>query len=373
MGNEIYLFGLAGRIDPERHSALADRVVEARRRLRETFQANGMADLVEPFDPSRYNNQATIAENLLFGVPVSDEFRGRNLAENIHFRGAIDRAGLTDDLVGMGLQIAETMVEIFEGLPPGHSLFEQFSFIGADELGEFEGVLRRQTRDGAEPRREDRTRLLSLPLAYIEARHRLGLLDEGMKGRIVEARGLVREVLEKAGAAGVEFYDPEKVCSAAPVRDNLLFGRISYQVANSRVRVAEAIASAVRELDLLEDLERIGLDHQVGTAGRLLTPQERASVNLVRCLVKRPDILVIDGALASYDEARGQQMLQLLLGLVEQQSLFMVLPNDRQAGAFDVQMRFSDGKIITEKTTAPDRGPVEAGPSPVRNVTGEVA
>ncbi len=195
MGDTIYLFGLAGRINPERHIALAERLVEARHRLRETFQSNGMADLVEPFDPERYNSQATIAENLLFGVPISDEFRGRNLAENDQFRSAIDRAGLTDDLVQMGLQIAETMTEIFEGLPPGHSLFEQFSFIGADELAEFEAILRRHGRGEGNLKREDRTRLLSLPLAYIEARHRLGLLDDGMMGRIVEARGLVRAVL----------------------------------------------------------------------------------------------------------------------------------------------------------------------------------
>ena len=89
----IYLFGLAGRLDPEQDLGLAERLVDARHRLRETFQSNGMADLVEPFDPARYNEQATVAENLLFGVPISDEFRGRNLAENNRFRSAIDRAG----------------------------------------------------------------------------------------------------------------------------------------------------------------------------------------------------------------------------------------------------------------------------------------
>src|SRR5918998_1982167 len=349
MGEEIYLFGLAGRIDPERHSAFAERLVEARRRLRETFQANGMADLVDPFDPNRYNSQATVAENLLFGVPTSEEFMGRNLAHNPGFRDAIGRAELAGDLVGMGLQIAETMTEIFQGLPPGHSLFEQFSFIGAEELPEFEAILRRRT----DLKREDETRLLSLPLAYVEARHRLGLLDDRLKGRLVDARSLVRETLEKSEIVGVEFYDPEKVNAAAPVRDNLLFGRVSYQVANARARVAEAIAAVVRGLGLLEDLERIGLNHQVGTAGRLLSPQARASVNLVRCLVKRPDILVIDGALAPFDEARGQQMMQLLLEHLDRQSLFMVLPNDRQAGAFDVQMRFKDGQIIIEQAAGP--------------------
>ncbi|MBB4041467.1 putative ABC transport system ATP-binding protein [Microvirga flocculans] len=372
MGDTIYLLGLAGWIDPARDSALAGRLVEARQRLRETFRSNGMSDLVEPFDPERYNSQATIAENLLFGVPISDEFKGRQLAENAQFRSAIRRAGLTDGLVRMGLQIAETMTEIFEGLPPGHSLFEQFSFIGAEELPEYQKILRRYARGEGHLRREDRTRLLALPLAYVEARHRLGLLDDGMTDRIVGARGLVREVLEKADPEGVEFYDPEKICAAAPLRDNLLFGRVSYQVANARARVAQAVATVIRELDLLEDVQRIGLDYDVGTAGRLLSPQERASVNLVRCLVKRPDILVVDGALAPFDEARGQQLMQLLLQFFQQQSLFMVLPNDRQAGAFDVQMRFRDGQIIIDNTAHPPLGRAKPGPEAER-ITGEVA
>ena len=134
-----------------------------------------MADLVEPFDPSRYNSQATIAENLLFGVPISRGVHGAQSGREAGFRSAIDRAGLADDLVGMGLQIAETMTEIFEGLPPGHSLFEQFSFIGADELAEFEAILRRHApRRGQSETGGPDTASVALPLAYVEARHRLG-------------------------------------------------------------------------------------------------------------------------------------------------------------------------------------------------------
>lgn len=373
MGDEVYRFGLSGRIDPERHPALAARMVEARERLRETFQESGMADLVEPFDVRRYNNQATVAENLLFGVPVAEDFRGRNLAENAHFRSAIDQAGLTDDLTRMGVQIAETMTEIFQGLPPGHSLFEQFSFIGADELPAFEAIVRRHASPDAAFNRDDQTKLLSLPLAYIEMRHRLDLLNDDLRSRLVDARSLVRETLENAEVGGVEFYDPEKVCSAAPVRDNLLFGRVSHSVANARARVAEAIAAVVRELGLLEDIERIGLDHQVGTAGRLLSPQERASVSLVRCLVKRPDLLIVDGALTPFEESRAQQMTQLLLDLLDQQSLFMVMPNDRQAGVFDVQMRFREGQIITDKTASLGQEGHEPRPDAAQRIAGEVA
>ncbi len=373
MGESIYLFGLAGRIDPEGHEALAERLVEARERLRETFESSDMTDLVEFFDPDRYNEQGTVAENLLFGVPVSPEFRGRNLADNPQFRSAIDQAELTDDLTEMGLQIAETMTEIFQGLPPGHSLFAQFSFIGAEELPEFEALLRRRARGATNLKREERTRLLALPLAYIESKHRLGLLTAELRQRIVETRSLVRETLEKDASTGVEFLDVEKIIAAAPLRDNLLFGRINYQVADARHRVAEAVAAVIRELDLLEDVERIGLDHEVGTAGRLLSPQERASVNLVRCLVKNPDILVIDGALAPFDEERSRRIVQKLIDHLDQQSLFMVLPNDRQAGGFDVQMRFKNGLVVTEKTAEPRKGDRKPEPEAAQSVTGEVA
>ncbi|NIX76842.1 ABC transporter ATP-binding protein [Microvirga sp. c23x22] len=370
MGTEIYLFGLAEQMDPERYPHVAERIVEARRRLRETFQADDMRGLVVPFDANRYNDQATIAENLLFGVPVSEDFMGRNLALNKDFSGAIDRAGLTDDLVTMGIQIAETMTEIFEGLPPGHSLFEQFSFIGADELHDFEAILRRRRRTDVLGK-DDRVKLLSLPLDYIEPRHRLGLLDDGLRLRLVRARALVRETLERSGMRGVEFYDPDRICAAAPVRDNLLFGRVSYRVAAARHRVAAAVSSVVAELGLREDIERIGLDHEVGTAGRLLTAQERASINLVRCLVKKPDILVVDGALAPFDESRARQMTDLLIDLFEKQSLFMVVPNDRQAQGFQIQMRFRDGQITTEKTGGPARGD-NPKPETASRIAGEV-
>ncbi|MBM6592557.1 ABC transporter transmembrane domain-containing protein [Microvirga pudoricolor] len=369
LSNDLYRFGLAGRPDLESEPELAERLIEARRRLFEAFQADGMKDLVEHFDARRYNNQATIAENLLFGVPVADDFVGRNLSENKYFRSALDRAGLVEELTDMGLQIAETMTEIFEGIPPGHPLFQQFSFIGADELDDFEAILRRNASGGRT--HEDGIRLLSLPLAYIETRHRLGLLDDNFKVRLVRARGIVRQTLEALNGPTVEFYDPDRICPPAPLRDNLLFGRISYNVANAQNRVAEAVSNVLRDLGLVEDVQRIGLGYQVGTAGRLLDTQQRASINLVRCLVKKPDILIVDGALAPFDETRVQALIGLLIEMVEDRSLFMVLSNETQAKGFDIRMRFRRGQVTTEES---ERSSDKAkAPADDAELAGEVA
>jgi putative ABC transport system ATP-binding protein len=345
MRDDIYRFGLSGMVDPQKHPELAERIIEARTKLRDRLASFGMAELVEPFDRERYNRQATVGENLLFGVPTSRALMGRSLAEHAGFRDALKSENLTHDLAAMGAQIAETMVEIFRGLPQGHPLFEQFSFVAADELPEFEAIIRRHARrNGESYKGQDLTRLLALPLSYIEPRHRLGLLDESLETRLVKARNAVHERLRRDADPGVEFYDAEEVCSAAPLKDNLLFGRVSHSAANAQARITEAITGVVDELGLRPAIERVGLSHQVGPAGRMLSAPQRASVNLVRCLVKRPDILVIDGALAPFGEGHRRQLVSLLLGRSAEASLFMVLPNERETAGFDAVVRFAIGK-----------------------------
>jgi putative ABC transport system ATP-binding protein len=342
--DDIYRFGLSGMVDPDRHRELAERLVEARARLREVFRTSGMEDLVEPFDPDRYNDQATVAENILFGVPTRRELTGRNLAGHQGVRDVLDRADLVGPLTAMGLRIAETMTEIFRGLPPGHSLFEQFSFIGADELQDFENIVRRHSKGRKLPK-SDEERLLALPLGYVESRHRLGLLDDDLRQRLVSVRRPIRAMLEQHGDPGVEFYDADAVCAAAPLRDNLLFGRVNYRAANAQTRVAEAVSAVVAELGLREPIERIGLNHQVGPAGRLLTAQQRASINLVRCLVKRPEIMVVDGALAPFDETRAERWVRFLIDICEKGSLFVVVPNSARAEPFMVRLSCESGKV----------------------------
>jgi putative ABC transport system ATP-binding protein len=360
---DLYRFGLSGTVDPERYPDLAGRVIEARTLLREKLEEAGRADLVEPFDPERYNGQATVAENLLFGVPTARSLTGRNLADHADFRAALEQEGLSDDLVAMGARIAETMTEIFRGVPPGHPLFEQFSFISADELPEYERILRRRASRGS-ARREEQTQLIALPLAYIEPRHRLGLLEDELQARLVAARSAVRGMLERADNPGVEFYDVDKVNPAAPLRDNLLFGRISHTAANAQARITEIISKVIQELGLRGDIERVGLDHQVGPGGRLLNAAHRASVNLVRCLVKNPDLLVLDGALAPFGEQRARQILKLLLELIADRTLIVVVPNDHDADKFDAVVRFTGGRAELEEHQRPpaeqDEAPASA-------------
>src|SRR5437763_14921959 len=103
------------------------------------------------------------------------------------------------------------MTEMFAGLPPEHEFFEQFSFIGAQELPEFATILAAAESGGVGALdNQQRDRLLSLPFKLIAARHRLRVLDERMQQRLLEARRAFRGELAEEAPRQIEVFRPPR-------------------------------------------------------------------------------------------------------------------------------------------------------------------
>ncbi|HWV90222.1 MAG TPA: ABC transporter ATP-binding protein/permease, partial [Burkholderiales bacterium] len=83
---EETIFELGLRSPADGAGGVAERVLEARRQMRERLDSLGIRDWVERFDPAVYNRNATVAENLLFGTPVGRVFDVENLASNAYVR-----------------------------------------------------------------------------------------------------------------------------------------------------------------------------------------------------------------------------------------------------------------------------------------------
>ena len=72
----------------------AQACASARRALRRRLEEPPLSELVEPFDPERYNHNATLAENLLFGTAVDETFSVENLASNNYLLLILKETGL---------------------------------------------------------------------------------------------------------------------------------------------------------------------------------------------------------------------------------------------------------------------------------------
>jgi putative ABC transport system ATP-binding protein len=340
----VYRFGLSGLVKKKRFPGLAERVVEARHEIVKALEDSGSTQLIEPFDPARYNRNATVSENLLFGIPIGQTLAGDGFIDHPFVRETLARSGLTADLIEMGAAIASTMLDIFADLPSDHFLFQQFSFIRSEDLPEFAAIMTKRERGDPLPA-ADESRLIDLTLGYVEPRHRLSLINDEREARIVAARELIRTTIPADLARAIEFYDPNTFCKAAPLRDNLLFGRITYGVAGAEGRVLALVRDVIARLGLDHDVYRLGLDFHAGAGGRALTPAQRAAVSLARVLVKRPSVLVINDALVQFGDGERKAIFERIVEACAGRTLLFVLRGKDDAAVFDHVVAFSGPRL----------------------------
>ncbi len=348
MEHDVYELGLQGRIDPERHPDLVERVLAAREELRARLEDPTLRKLVEPFDLERYNTNMSVAENLLFGAPRHPGFEVEQLPRNDDVMAVLREFRLERDFLDIGRKVAAVMLDLFAGVEPGSPLFEQFSFISADDLPVFRGLLSRGVgRDAGELSEDDRRLLLSLPFKLVVARHRLGLVDESVQRRIVEARQVLVQRFGDEGD-GIEPFERGHVNSAVSIQDNILFGRLEYGRARSAAQVGALMGDVVEKLGLRAALMEVGLDFNVGIGGSRLSTSQRQKLAIARAVLKQPDLLVLDEATGALDGASQDAITRNLFEEFRSRSLFWLLHRPVLASDFDHVIVMGDGKVVEQ-------------------------
>jgi putative ABC transport system ATP-binding protein len=291
----------------------------------------------------------TVAENLLFGTPRGAVFDFSALRDNKMLADVIEAEGLKPVLMAMGAKIAETMVELFADLPPGHPFFEQFSFISADDLPRVQQLLNRIQRGGVEnAAAADQQRLVAITFPYIEARHRLGLIDQELETKLLGARRRFAETLPEEYRDYIEFYDPQRYNAAATVQDNMLFGRLVYGQAQAAQRIFRLVFDIVSELGLKAEVLAVGLEHGVGTGGRRLTAPQRQKVALVRALLRRPRILILNNALAPLEASIQTRIVKALRREMKDRCFILIADNAALCSVVERVAVMRDGRVIEQ-------------------------
>lgn len=360
----VYARGLEGTVDPGAEPAVARAVVAARDAVRAALAADKAGRLVEPFDPARYNHQATVGENILFGEAVGPAFAPERIAAHPYLRAVLEAEDLARPLAQVGLQVARSLVEIFADLPDDHSLFDAFSLFPASERGFFEDLVARMPeakgwRRGPAGQR-DRKRLIGLALRYSETRHRFGLVDAAFEDRIVAARHSFARLMPPSLRDSIEFYDPATLTAAASLEENILFGRINGEEAGAEARVRALVRRVLADEGLEPTVYRLGLDSRVepGMGGggaslgeNAIGPRERIAIDLARCLVRRPDIAVVAIALEDRKPEEIRPRLAALRAARTGRGLIVCLPDAAildAAAPFDAVLRVERNTVVAE-------------------------
>ncbi len=301
LGDDAFRLGLSARIDPKGAGAPVDALIAARKRAAERILADSQAaDLVELWDIDKLNPSATLAENVLFALPSDASISMGDLASDPLVIKFLETAGIADEFLQMGIEIARTMVELFAQLSGEGSLLAEFSFITPDELPNYDRLIKRIDKQGpGKLSKAERSDLIGLAFELVPARHRLDVLDDGRAAMIVAARPAFRRLIEAEADGRFVPFDPEVLIAPLSIEDNILFGKPRVDRRGSRERVDKIIRDVIVELGLQAQVQRAGLDYSVGVAGSRLSPGQRQRIAVVRALLKRPNVAIFDGVFSS--------------------------------------------------------------------------
>ena len=343
---DIYQFGLNARSAPDSNSTLAESILKARLQLYQLLGDSGDQDIVERFDTRTYNTSLSVAENILFGAPLHMDYEPENLAGNQRIVSLLREHDLYKPFCIVGRKIAEIMLELFADAPPGDALFEQFSFVSSEALLEFKTQISRAVGDDVESWREDDQQVfLALPFKLITSRHRLGLITEEIQQKILAVRHELQKQLGENNDS-IRFLNENSVNSALTVQDNILFGTLVYGRANAKDKLAEVMEGVVEISGLKPTIMAIGLEHHVGSAGARLSIAQKQKLALARCLLKKPDLLIVNEAMSAVDPNAQEELVQNVLKFQDDRGVVWVLERPELAIHFTKTLVLHGGTVV---------------------------
>ncbi|MDE1463425.1 ABC transporter transmembrane domain-containing protein [Spartinivicinus poritis] len=346
--DDIYHYGLQGYLNPATDQTLMAQVIELRRAFREAVQTSDMTDIVEFFDWGKYNNNLTVAENILFGSSREMMLDLNMLHKNTLIHQLLDDEGLMDTTLAMGYEVAGMMLELFADVEPGSDLFERFSFIQAEEINDYKALLAKANKEQLyKLPRQQIEMLLSLVFQLTPARHRLGLLSNEVCNKLLNVRKQLAKAL-KARHTTIIFYDSEEYNEALSIQENILFGKAVYGQARAQAKITACIDKLIASHDLIRPIMGYGLDYEVGTAGTRLSLAMRQKLALARALLKKPDLLIINQATSVLDLSTESEIISQVKQAMINKGLIWVLNRAEQAIQFDQTLVVDKGQIIQQ-------------------------
>lgn len=348
--DDVSDFGLKSRLDPKQHPDIAERLLEARLQLRDKLQNPDYASLVETFDKSRFNDNISVGENILMGRPLNQRFDFNGLGADDYMLSVLEKTGMRDWFLETGLKVAETMVELFQDLPPGHEFFERFSFIESSDLPDYQLIIRKAESKGLDKLESDeQARLRSLTFMLTPARHRLDFVTDEIRDKILGCRTEFSSGLPDDMRDAIEFYDETAYSATASVQENILFGKIAHGRAKAQQAIGSLISEIIESNGLSETIFELGLNMQAGVAGGRLSAVQKQKLSLARALVKKPKTLILNNPLSALDPASSEQVMDAILADRGERGIIWAINDERHASKFENVITLDKGRIISNE------------------------
>ncbi|MDW4498291.1 ABC transporter transmembrane domain-containing protein [Sulfitobacter sp. D35] len=334
---------LRSRINPDRHKELVERIVELRGEVRERLIEKGVDGVVNHFDPDSFNPSIPLGGNLLFAAPRR-EISQQGLVSEGKFLQLIAEQGLAEQGIAISQTVIETLHQTFGMDGTNHPLFTALGI--EEELYErLVDIATRRREKGDQALDENEfALLLTVPFAFTA--EQIGpAFPESFKREILEIRKdrgpSLRERTE-------DLFIPIAMDNYLPrltVLENLLYGRISSVAGVQGEVVEDIVADVLVEHDLRNLVAETIWDIPAGLGGTNLPTVFQERVAFCRAGIKRPDVLILDQALASQDAGTIEETRGRLGDALPDTTMIFMEDRFETPEAYDLFIEIKNGRI----------------------------
>lgn len=342
---DVLRFGMNTILEKDKDLDLEQRILN----LRNSFQQNyreELAEYVEFYADDSYLSHSTIAENIIFGSPLTSDYDFQTLSANQNFLSFLEGCGLRLPLIETGMEIANQTIDILDDVPEDDLFFAQTPILASEYQG-IKNIIEKHVKVATlDLPQQDIHLLLTIALRYNPATHKIIALQPLLEQMILTARTSFRQWCERKTPGAVAFHDAEKYISSQSILSNIFFGNLAINSPAIEERVNQCIVFLLIEEDLLETIANIGMGFHVGNNGDKLSGGQQQKLAIARVFLKRPQVLIMDEATSALDnnsQARIQRIVEKWRGTC---TVISVIHRLDLLSSYDKVAVMKEGKIV---------------------------
>ncbi len=318
------------------------------------------------FLPDQYNPAVPVAENLLFATPC-EPITQELLAGQTEFIEKLRELKLDEDLVALSREVVDLLRQIFGLDGTDHPLFRNLGLEPAIFESAVELVEKTREKGAAGLDQDEMATLLTVPFR-ISAQDIGPAFTDEMKARIIELRQSHREdLLAVLGA----LFEPLDIATFSPgltVMENALFGKISGDAGGRADELRKLIGDVLVEEGAQQLVIELIYDVPIALSGANLPGVFAEPLSFTRATIKRPDILILDQALASYDAETRASVQRNLRELLPETTIIYLQDAFEDEDVFDVTFELQQGRIVSDEAHVQAEADNAAGADLARKV-----
>jgi len=346
LGSDGFLFqrGLATAFDPARHPRLAERLVALRPEAQRRMTAAGLDRVVHPFDIDRFNPGQAIGGNILYAV-ARHNLTPDGLARDPEFESFLTEAGLRAEALQLGADLLSVIAVTFGHVGGEHPLLRRLGI----ETEVFDWLARideRRKAGGIKGLCDFDSRLLAaLPFCF--SAEQVGeAVTEDLRDTIITARRGQPVGLTGWGKRMFSPIAPDAFIEGITVLENLAYGKIARNAGADADRLRDVIGDMLEEEGLRGDVAALIGDMTTTAGGTNLPPAVHERIAFTRAAMRRPDILVLEHALTSFEPKDRLRMRGGVRALLPKAAIVHIEPRVERPEDFDLVMELADGTLV---------------------------